>query len=931
MVYRGTLILDFMLRPAVRWLALALVALLPVACASAPAETAGFTEPAPEAAGPRGPVTVDGIDVRSTENGSELRLTADGPLVWTQYRDDAGNLVVELPNSVAGDAVASTRPGGLISSVDVLSQDNGDRPLTRLVISTSQQAEHTLLVDDRVLSLEFVPTSPATRVTQAPATRTQTEPAPAPAVEPAPAAPQRVAETEGETLLAVGTPDAPFVGPAPTGVAATRLEGIEPTYVDGAPGVFVRGDGQFSFSSFQLEQPARFVVDLDGVVNTSSEPTVVLNDGVVRQVRMAQFRPYPEPVSRVVFDLADLGTPTVVRTDEGLLISFGGGQTAVAEATEPAPVAAPIEPAAEESTEIASAAPVEAAPEPALEAAPVADDEPVAEMPAEEEIAVAELEDDEATEAEPAMQVAEATPEPELDTEPVAPSVAVEEPMAEVQIAEASPAVSPVVPEAASEPRPLQIEDTTQQEAPTWQPETSDVSLFEAQEVRTGANNAAQRQDAPASFGVQALGNEKQYYGEPITMSLKDADITEVLRSIARIADLNIVIQPGVNGPVTVELHSVPWDQALEQILKVNNLGQQLEGNILRIAPVSQLQAEAQAEQALREARRLSVPLTTVMRRISYARASEIAQILTQGVRNNIGGLGGQGGAFGDQGILSMRGSVNVDDRTNTLIIQELPDYLDTVLQVIENLDIPEQQVMIEARIIETTRNFSRSLGVNWSFAGVADNTRGNTTGLEFPNNIDANGGVQLLTGGQNGFLNLGLGNVLNTFELDIAINAAESDGLVNVISAPKVATLNNEQATIQTGLQIPIQTVANNTVTVQFVNATLRLEVTPQVTAEGTIMMDIDIQKREPQLAFAVVGATNAPIATREASTRVIVRDGGTAVIGGIYEVSTNEGEDRVPGLANIPILGHLFKNKNRSNQNEELLIFITPRVIQL
>ena len=943
MVYRGTLILDFMLRPSVRWLALALVALLPIACASAPAETASFTEPVAEAEGPRGPVTVDSIDVRATDNGSELRLTADGPLVWTQYRDDAGNLVVELPNSVAGDAVASTRPGGLISSIDVLSQDNGDRPLTRLVISTAQQAEHTLLVDDRVLSLEFVPTAQGTRVTSAPST--QREPAPAVTeTAAAPAAPQRVAESDSQALLAVGTPDAPYVGPAPTGVAATRLEGIEPTFVDGAPGVFVRGDGQFSFSSFQLEQPARFVIDLDGVVNTSSEPTVVLNDGVVRQVRMAQFRPYPEPVSRVVFDLADLGTPQVVRTDEGLLISFGGSPTAVAQAADAEPAVEetfepePVEPA---PTQIASAPTTpEPAPEPApLEPEPVVAEAapeplPVAEtLPAaEEEVAVAELETEpvaaelepEPAAAEPEMQVAEVTPEPELETEPVAPTPEpVPEPVAEVQIAEATPA--------APEPRPLQIEDTTQQEAPTWKPETSDVSLFEAQEVRNDTNSGAQRQNAPASFGVQALGSEKQYYGEPITMSLKDADITEVLRSIARIADLNIVIQPGVNGPVTVELHSVPWDQALEQILKVNNLGQQLEGNILRIAPVSQLQAEAQAEQALREARRLSVPLTTVMRRISYARASEIAQILTQGVRNNLGGVGGQVGAFGDQGILSQRGSVNVDDRTNTLIIQELPDYLDTVLQVIENLDIPEQQVMIEARIIETTRNFSRSLGVNWSFNGVADNTRGNTTGLEFPNNIDANGGVQLLTGGQNGFLNLGLGNVLNTFELDVAISAAESDGLVNVISAPKVATINNEQATIQTGLQIPIQTVANNTVTVQFVNATLRLEVTPQVTAEGTIMMDIDIQKREPQLAFAVVGATNAPIATREASTRVIVRDGGTAVIGGIYEVSTNEGEDRVPGLANIPILGHLFKNKNRSNQNEELLIFITPRVIQL
>ena len=175
------------------------------------------------------------------------------------------------------------------------------------------------------------------------------------------------------------------------------------------------------------------------------------------------------------------------------------------------------------------------------------------------------------------------------------------------------------------------------------------------------------------------------------------------------------------------------------------------------------------------------------------------------------------------------------------------------------------------------------------------------------------------------------MGNVLNTFRLDMVLQAAETEGLINILSAPRITTLNNERATIQSGLQIPIQTIANNTVSVQFVNATLRLDVTPHVTAEGTVLMDINIQKREPQLAFAVVGATNAPISTKDARTRVIVRDGGTAVIGGIYEVSSDRGEDRVPGLANIPILKHLFKNKRRNEENEELLIFITPRVVKL
>ena len=274
---------------------------------------------------------------------------------------------------------------------------------------------------------------------------------------------------------------------------------------------------------------------------------------------------------------------------------------------------------------------------------------------------------------------------------------------------------------------------------------------------------------------------------------------------------------------------------------------------------------------------------------------------------------------------------MTVDTRTNTLIIKELPTYIDTVIAVIETLDIPEPQVMIEARIVETTKRFSRTLGIQWGFDGVADAAHGNTTGLQFPNNGTVEGGVNVLTGGNNGLLKMALGNVLNTFNLDATLQAAESDGLINILSAPKIATLNNESASIQSGLQIPIQTVANNTVTVQYVNATLRLDVTPHVTAEGTVLMDVNVQKREPQLAFAVAGSTNAPISTKEAQTRVIVRDGGTTVIGGIYKVSTDQGQDRVPGLANIPVLGHLFKNRRREDANEELLIFITPRVIKL
>jgi type IV pilus assembly protein PilQ len=480
-----------------------------------------------------------------------------------------------------------------------------------------------------------------------------------------------------------------------------------------------------------------------------------------------------------------------------------------------------------------------------------------------------------------------------------------------------------VEPEAPVWEESAETESWDSEESATWDEEpepaaTPAGSLFNVS-VDLSAEDGNDEGDGGATeFGTRDLtaGGDTIYTGEPMTLSLQDADVKDVLRTFAQISDLNVVVQPGVTGSVTIEFTDVPWDQALDQILKINGLDYQLEGTIMRVAPVSLLREEAEEKARLEAAKALSIPLKTIMRRISYATAADIAGVL---------------GSGGGSSIMSARGSAIVDARTNTLIIKELPSHINTVIAVIENLDIPEPQVMIEARIIETTKRFSRTIGIQLGFSGVADPQHGNTTGLQFPNSGEATGGVQLLTGGANGFLGLTMSNVLGTFNLDAFLQAAESEGLINILSAPRITTLNNEQASIQSGLQIPIQTVANNTVSVQFVNATLRLDVTPHVTAEGTVLMDIDIQKREPQLAFAVAGAANAPISTKDASTRVIVRDGGTTVIGGIYKVTSDQGEDRVPGLSNVPILKHLFKNKRRTDENEELLIFITPRVVKL
>lgn len=799
------------------------------------------------------------LDLREGAPEVFIDLEASAPLVWTSFRNSDGQVVVELPNAVPRAGLSGLNPEeGLVSSLAVENGMEGSRPMTRLVIGTRHEVEHAVSADANRLQIRLQPVETAQAATGAgltfeplaaqngQAAEADEETEPAPATEPRQAAAPAVS----------GTPDQPASGPAPAGSPATRVEGIEVLTSDGGAVIRIAGDGQFPYSTFVLEAPSRFVIDLEGVVNRSTRGSMTVDGGVVERVRVAQFKPLPRPVSRVVFDLRSAVVPVIERTADALVVSFPAAGEAVARSAS-AVTATP-------------AAPMQ------MEAAPRIETERPAPM------------DD---------RMGEPGTASDLDLAPrPAATVAQARPPAGIEVEEA-PATPPVL--AQTRPTPSV---TVQPAAPTGPREVAP----------TGGSSAL----AVDGFQSTALGEtEKVYTGEPIDLRVANSDVTEVLRTFAQISGLNIVVQPGVQGQVTAELDNVPWDQALEQILKINGLSYELEGNVMRIAPIAILRQEAQEKQQLAQAQALSIPLRTVFRRLSYADSNQIATLLRSG----------------QAGLLSQRGSVIVDQRTNSLIIKELPQYMDTVISVIDRLDTPEPQVMIEARIIETTKRFTRDIGIQWGFDGIASAATGNTTGLLFPNNIDAGGGVNLPGGGDAGTIALRLGNVLNTFQLDLALQAAESEGLINILSAPKVATLNNQPASIQSGVQIPIQTIANNTVTVQYVNATLQLNVTPQVTAEGTVMMDIQIQKREPQLAFLVPGATNAPIATKEATTRLLVRDGGTAVIGGIYRVSTDQGEDRVPGLANIPIIGHLFKNKSRREENEELLIFITPRVIKI
>jgi type IV pilus assembly protein PilQ len=866
-----------------RWMALtALVIAVAAGCSSggsSPArviETKPSDTPATAAKTAAAPAEIRAMDLREGAPEEYLEVDSSVPLVWTSFRNPEGKVVIELPNATPGPKLQDlTQDSGLVVGVKVEKDSDGSRPLTRLVISARHDVEHSVSADGLKLQVKLTPVdgvpaaAPPTpakpKMTFAPVDTNAPNPTPAPAatavmVAPAPAAPG-----------AMGTPDQPFVGAPPSGAPASKLDGIQVVTSDASHTVIrISGDGDFPYSTFALESPTRFVIDLQGVLNRASRTTMAVDNGPVQRVRVAQFKPAPKAVSRVVFELASPSAPTIERSGNSLLVTFGRGTATAASMTAvsaPAPSEPPPPPVARKTA-------------------------PVRTMPS----AVSQ----------PASTGTTKSSAPPAAAPPSSASVARQS----IAVEEA-PASPPAPPPPA--PRAAQDLPRVSESGNHSLPPQADLGLLEPGANKGGNVGAL----ASGPGGQLSLGGstEETFVGEPIDLKVTNADVTEVLRTFAQISGLNIVVQPGVNGTVTAELENVPWDQALYEVLKINGLNYELNGNVMRIAPNSVLKAEASERQALASARALAIPLKTILKRLSYANAAYVAGLL----RN------------GQAGLLSARGSVIVDDRTNTLIIKELPSYLDTVVAVINDLDSPEPQVIIEARIIETTKQFSRNLGVTWGFNAISDAAHGNTSGLVFPNNGTLTGQVGLPPNASNGTIGLTLGNVLNTFTLDVTLAAAESEGLINVLSAPKVATLNNQQASIQSGVQIPVQTVANGTVSVQYINATLRLDVTPQITAEGTVLMDITISKRQPQLAFLVPGSTNAPIATKDAHTRLVVRDGGTAVIGGIYQITSNNSENRVPGLGRIPIIGNLFKNKSQSEENDELLIFITPRVIKL
>jgi type IV pilus assembly protein PilQ len=421
------------------------------------------------------------------------------------------------------------------------------------------------------------------------------------------------------------------------------------------------------------------------------------------------------------------------------------------------------------------------------------------------------------------------------------------------------------------------------------------------------ASRAGDAGDAPDASAV------KRYTGHAVSLDFQAADLKAVLRTFSEISGLNVVIDPAVTGTVDVALHDVPWDQALDIILRANKLGYTVDGTVVRIAPLKVLEDEEKQKHALAQAQALSGNTQVLTKTLSYAKADDLQALLTKTV-------------------LTPRGTVQVDERTNTLIITDLPDALTTASNLIATLDRPQPQVEIEARIVQTNKSFERDLGFQWGFGGNLDAAHGNTTPLEFPNSVVIGGQARPGPGGQQSSgpntASLALGSLNGAFSLDVAIAAAESHGNLRILSTPRVTTQNNTAAEITQGVQIPIQTVANSTVTVQFKDAALTLRVTPQITAANTVIMQIQLENASPDFSRAVNGIP--PIDTQRALTQVLVKDGQTTVIGGIVVNQAQTSNDRTPGLSQIPLLGWLFRRDTVNDQNNDLLIFITPKIIR-
>jgi type IV pilus assembly protein PilQ len=654
--------------------------------------------------------------------------------------------------------------------------------------------------------------------------------------------------------------------------------------------VEMSSNGKITPKLSTLDSPARIVVDLPETVMATGQRRIAVGKAGVKGVRIGTDGQTP-PTTRIVVDLDQALTYDLTPGPAGKLV-LTLHENALAKAAAPgaesktvllSPVSTgkPMSPFAPRVMDAKSASKTSATVKPTADAAPPTDFVFV----------------------EPSYQAKnEAKPETKTD-------------------------------EAASEPT-VRAQEAALRFSDKTAAELLPVSMNAAQAAsqapaNTPAVNLAAEQKAQA--GQQTVATGPKYTGEPISVNLKDVDLKDFFRLIHEISGLNVVLDPNVHGTLTVVLDDVPWDQALDIVLKNNDLARELEGNVLRIATVDTLKHEADARRAQIESEALAVEKVSVTRFLSYAKAKDVIITVKK--------------------FLSQRGDVVADDRTNAVIINDIPKVIPTIDRLLTQLDRKTQEVEIEARVVAATRQFARDigtqLGLGWgnghtavggnSAVGSSPTTVGGLT----PGYITVPGTGGGSTSGSSIplFSNLGVTspssgltfvNASNNVRIDAVLSMAESRGLLKVLSRPRVVTQNNIQAFVKQGVRVPIVTQAQlgGPPTVTYVDAFLRLTVTPQITSENTIFLNVDVENTTPNFGQEVQG--NPELITQQATTQVLVTDGGTVVIGGVIQTQNSINISQVPLLGNIPYLGNIFKHTQVQTSNQELIFFITPRIIQ-
>jgi len=803
----------------------------------------------------------------SLTNSTSLNSAALKRYAVSTYTNAAGTTVTRLELSL-GDKVTA----------DVMDSSEGLRILltaSRAAASAPKPAAAPASTVSKTATAAIAPAAkPAATAATKPAAAA-TKPAAATAAKPATAP---AAQTTTATFAKASVAVHPTANVQPEAVkpekalaaALTRIRGISVQRQQDSLDVTIAGPS--SASPYRLTNPDRLVLDFNNSVMNPSVKNLAVHTRDVRQVRVG--RPDTAPtVTRVVIDLGGPREFEVVPSADHVVVRI---KTMIS-----APVAAAASVSAKKDAEVPEAkGPVSEAPELQKEVQEQATQKGTRKSA---HVAAAVLRPASAKEVFPALLPASAT----------APPAAVS-PVKEAD----RPVVSSIA--ARQDPAP----------APAARIAMQAAALISPKDVIA-------EQVASAS----AMAVKPKYTGEPISVNLKDVDLKDFFRLIHEISGLNVVLDPSVHGSVTLVLDDVPWDQALDIVLKNNALDRELQGNVLRIAATDTLRREAVDRRAQAEAVALAVDRQAITRTLSYAKARESVPTIKK--------------------FLTLRGDVIADERTNSLIISDIPSVLPTLDHLITQLDKKTQEVEIEVRVVSATRSFSRDLGFqlgfNWgngtSILAGTNPGGGTAPVLQGPSGSHVTGQPVPLfsnfpaTGAKTG---IGFTNITANYGIDAILTAAETHSLAKVLSRPRVVTQSNVKAEVKQGVKIPVFTsgTANANSSVTYIDAVLRLSVTPQITADNTIFLTVDVENTQPSGDPLENG--NFILSTQQTSTQVLVTDGGTVVIGGVIQTTNQVSKNQTPLLGDIPWLGNLFKVRSVKTQTDELIFFITPKIIQ-